>query len=512
MKAETPTRKWRRSFLAAVAFLVALVTPLGAYAATYVYQVSGPTYLALATNGDMIGVCNGDRQGLAGAGAGAIETTIVSYPVGTTIARNRETMAGFADIENVITGENTYGLATLFHLYRDQALTDELHSQSFSWAVQHFLEVFGRMHSQVPADGGTLTNIMVNKAKSLAGPYTLPVELNGAGRELTVTGLGVKTAANNWYPDLPLTLAISGDATFTTGEKQLTLKTTEKPQSLGVKIQGQGEIKINVTVSQLPAETVEVYELARYQDLITSPRVTSEIKETISWNAKLTPVDFTLSTNVAKQLLKPGEQPIDNITITAEEWPTDLDGNPQLVNLTADLYGPYPEKPQQASAAPAGQTPIHTQLVTISAPGEYQTDPTKIPETLAPGYYTWVVSAQQAQQIEPTVLAREITHDFGMSAETFELEKPPVTAVPPPPPVQNPFPAKPSESTPPAPVEQPKTAEPPIESPTTVTKELPPPKPTVKQLPNTGPTDLIPLAVSALSFGIGLVLLRPRKI
>ncbi|EEH63605.1 hypothetical protein HMPREF0044_1206 [Gleimia coleocanis DSM 15436] len=466
----------------------------------------------------MIGVCNGDRQGLAGEAAGAIETTIVSYPVGTTIARNRQTMTGFEDLTNVISAENTYPLAALFYFYRDLVTQDTLHEQSFSWAVQHYLETFGRMHNLVPEDGGVLTEQMLAKAEKFAGPYSIPLELSGEGRELQLSGVGVQTASQIWFPGLQLSLEVNGPATFADGSTQLTLASSDSAQNLALKAHGTGEITVTVTAIGLPADTVEIYELQKYQDLITVPAVTSSLTKTISHRADIAKVDFEFTTQVAKPTVKVGEPATDKITVTAQTWPTDLDKHPLLVNLEAQLYGPFAQKPNLSTRPPQGLTPVVTQLLTIAGPGEYTTDVTKMPRELEPGFYTWVVSARQELQIEPTVLAKDHTHEFGLETETFEVEKPLASPTPngpgtTPEPPQKPEPPKtpepPKVQMPPKPAEPPVASTPPNAS-TVSTQQLPPAK-TTRRLAETGPLDLLPLTISAFSFGVGMLLIRPRK-
>ncbi|MDO5061061.1 MAG: hypothetical protein Q4D73_05465 [Actinomycetaceae bacterium] len=519
-----------------MAFTIAGLAPLWSWADPYTYETYNPTYLAVATVGDMVGVCNGDRQGLVSGISGPVETNIASYPVGTTIPRNRQTMTGFDDVENVITAENTYRLASLYHFYVAEATQDRLHTESFSWAVQHNLEIFGRMHSLVPQDGGALTKEMLRKAELYAGPYTLPAQLNLSAekRHITIENLGVKSHAGAWFPGAKLSLEVTGPAEFTdaslqavqqseTTRKTLSIESGTNPQELKLRVTSPGEVTVTITATGLPADVIQIYEMEHFQDLITVPPVKGRLQTTLKTSANVSPVSLTIETAVAQNLLKPTDFVIDHITVGAAEWPQDFNAQPVLVNLRASLYGPFPAMPEQSADVPAGLTPVATQLVTVSGAGEYPTNPQKIP-ILQPGFYTWVVEAKQADQIEPTVLAREVKHPFGLPAESFEVtapqtprppseeppgEQPPAT----PPVVTPPAPQPPDPQKPPTPAPQPPEAPAPTKPvpPKPHPQPLPAPQYSAPRLPQTGPVALLPLAVSALSFGTGLLCLRPRK-
>lgn len=520
----------RNLIAASVAFTIAGLTPLWSWADPYTYETYNPTYLAVATVGDMVGVCNGDRQGLVSATSGPVETSIASFPVGTTIPRNRNTMTGFDDIENVITAENTYRLASLYHFFVAEATKDQLHTESFSWAVQHYLEVFGRMHSLVPKDGGTLTQQMLQKAQLYAGPYTIPAQLNVSAttRQITIENLGVKSNSGAWFPGAKLTLEVSGPAEFTedslqavhqntTERKTLSLETGTNPLELKLNVTAPQVVKVTITATGLPADVIQIYEMEHFQDLITVPAVKSQLHTTLTTAVDVPPVSLTIETAVTQKLLKPTDFVIDHITVGAPQWPQDFNAQPVLVNLRASLYGPFPTMPEQSADVPAGLTPVATQLVTVTGAGEYPTNPQKIP-ILQPGFYTWVVEAKQADQIEPTVLAAEVKHPFGLAAESFEVAAPITPPSPgehpptPPAPTPPPGPQTPEPQTPPVPAPQPpETSTPTKPVPPKTVQPLPAPQYSTPRLPQTGPTDLLPLAVSALSFGTGLLFLRPRK-
>ncbi|MCS4484918.1 LPXTG cell wall anchor domain-containing protein [Gleimia sp. 6138-11-ORH1] len=503
---------FRRKLIAAsIAFTIAGLTPFISWADPYTYETYNPTYLAVATAGDMVGVCNGDRQGLATAESGEVETNIVTHSVGTDIPRNRETMTGFDDLHLVISAENSYRLASLYHFYVDEALQDELHTESFSWAVQHYLEVFGRMHSLIPTDGGTLSEEMLAKANTYAGPYYLPAIWEGkstpAEPYLKIANLGVQAQSGAWFPGAKLTLELNGPASFValpeesgelteTSLQKLELETTETAQTVPVQVTGSGEIEVTIHVSGLPSPVIQILEMEHYQDLITVPAKKSEISKTIQTTAGKQPVSLEIKTAVTQAVLRPDDPVIDQIWINATQWPRDYAGNPLEVNIRATLYGPFTTaptptetlfeaneetantkdaRPKQNGAVPPGITPVSSQLLTVKAAGQYQSDPTQVP-TLEPGFYTWVVEAKYADQSDPTVLETETGHGFGVAEETFQV----ITANQPPP-------------------EE------------TSTGSLPPPKYTKPRLPETGPATLISLTISTASFGSGLLILRPRK-
>lgn len=502
-----------RLFAACCAFALALGMPF-ATAQSISYNTSDSTYLAVASVGDTVGVCNGDRQGLARAGHGPVETQIISYPVGTTIPRNPQTMTGFPGVQNVITAQNTFSLATLYHFFLASALTDTLHTESFSYAVQHHLEIFGRMHSLRPADGGSLATQMVEKARSLAGPYQFSGELTGQGRELTLSQLGVLSAAGNWFPTAEITLTISGPAQFADGTTRQQINTGEAGTApdLRLRILDEGEVKVTARATNLPADTVQIYEMEKFQDLITVPKTTSSIETSFTYDATLESAAFTYTTEVSAPTITAGEPIFDTIKVTAPQWPTDLEGNPQGINLRANLYGPFTQPLTQTPEIPTDAQPVHSQLVTITGAGKYQTQP--VTAGLEPGYYTWVVVAQHADQVEPARLAEELQHPFGMPDESFQVvAQPPVRDPEPPTPAPPaPEPPAPEPPTPAPPAPEPPAPQPP--TPQITVTEQPPPTPTpprTTKLPNTGPLDLLPLAGAAFSFGAGLLLLRPGK-
>lgn len=539
----------RRLMAACCAFGIALGMPFAA-AIPLKYETTPGIYLALTTLGDSYGVCSGDLQIPATRIDGIIETKIIDYPVGTAIKRNSSTMKGYADIENIISAANTYSLTSLYHFFLDIAGQDDFHSRSFALAVQLLLDSAPRIHSIRPSDGGAYSEEMLKKARAFAGPYEIMGTVEPSGRNLQLRDLGVKTSQGNWFPDAKLTLEVTGPAQFSDGTTTRTLTTTAdgevNPQTL--QVQGAGEVSVKVKAENLPAEIVQIYEMYTYQDLISVPNKTSSLEKTFTYDSTLAPVDFSFSTHVGAKQVTSGEPVVDNIKVQAAKWQDDLNGRPMGVNLRADLYGPFSQPPAQTPEIPAGIQPIHTQLLTVSAAGDYQTKP--LTQSLAVGHYTWVVKAQQSEQFEPTLILNDQAHDFGMPEESFEVlpeptvppaTQPPVEEPPAPQPpetVETPpalvtAPPKPNTSIEPEPKPKPeppaepapepepeKTPEPEPDPapqpPTTVetTTKIPAPPPTQtseSRLANTGPLQLLPLVGSTCSFGVGIMLLRPRK-
>lgn len=372
-------------------------------------------------SGDTYGICAGDAQARSGNSESPEDASFGTYPVGQAIPRNSETSFGNSDLQNVADADSTWIVAALYDQYAQTITESPLQAESFSWAVQNQLAAFGRFRMRDLPDGGKLAQEMLAGAQKVAGPYTLEPWVSYADGVVRMENIGVKGRAG-WIPNLAV------EVTFThpvEGEITETLTTSTQPQSVEVPFNGPGEVQTHVHVSGLPASNIKVWEHPRRQDLVSVPKMKSELEASGKVTIPVSKLEVSIETKVREAVLQPGDTPIDQVTLSAPLWPTGTNGNPVSLTLRADLYGPLENKPEQG-AVPDGLEPLASTSFTASHAGTFETPALDIPD-LAPGYYTWVLSALAEDQHETEAgeaaeLASNVITDFGIPAETFLVE------------------------------------------------------------------------------------------
>lgn len=438
-------KNWLKAALVSVALTTFAFVP--ALAEPMTFTVTGRGNLLVAHYQEHAGICAGDAQGIARPKHGATDFQVVSYPVGQAVPRNLDTSTGHPQTTQVMDASATYLVAALYHLFRPAPNDGELAAESFAWAVQNQLSSWGWFSTLAPSDGGQLGRQMLTEARTWAGPYQVGAqfEVGGDPWQLQLTDVGVQSATGKWLPGLPGTITLHG-AAFDNGASTYTFTTADQPLQVPLRASRSGKVRAEINIEGLPAAQINILESSKHQDLVSVAPQTGSAHGHSEITVTHPPLDVDFHTQVEAGTLSPDQPAIDNIFVSAQQWPTDSSGQGLALRLRARLYGPMEEPPTYSEQVPSDAPLAGETILTVHGSGAYQVsldpvasataDPAAGPQWPV-GYYTWVVAALDADQRSGGAgadgavrLEREVVSAFGIEQESFEVVAPPTPAPP----------------------------------------------------------------------------------
>lgn len=275
---------------------------------------------------------------------------------------------------------------------------------------------------------------LLQQAAAYAGPYRMgapEIKVNPGSTQGSVRLPVPQSAAGHPMSGLKESVTLTGPAHFSSKGQPKTLSTSSAAavKELPIEVTGTGKVSAQVQVAGLPPVSYEIWEHARWQDLlIAGPN--SQISASAA-----TGVDprqfFAVKTQTQSQMkpLAQGTGLTDTILVKPEgTWAKNTGKETwQTVMIDLSLYGPF------SSARGPGQIPTEAQpLKTWKIPAtpknaqeaeqgvtiSNETDPYKIDK---PGFYTFVAAAHRDLQPEGTYLKADYVPNFFEEAETQVL-------------------------------------------------------------------------------------------
>jgi hypothetical protein len=274
---------------------------------------------------------------------------------------------------------------------------------------------------------------MSQATRANAGPYQAgalrTVSDDDQGRRGRVTGVGVLSAAGLWQAGFEARLSLS-DADDPTAEAPAVFEATGSPvydfitgsgpdpvdDGFAWRAVADGRVRVTLTVAGLPRHILRYPAPAPHQQrLVARAALTS-----LSFQGDPEPVRATyapqIATTVAAALVGPGQPLADDFVVSGGQPGSTQTGQ-------AELYGPFPEQPDAATAAGSPLAVLPLQLTYDQAGrASGRTEPVELPPTAGPGYYTWVF------RLAPEGLNQAAVSLFGEVAETTLLADPSLTS------------------------------------------------------------------------------------
>lgn len=275
---------------------------------------------------------------------------------------------------------------------------------------------------------------LLQQAAAYAGPYRMgkpEIKVNPGSMQGIVRLPVPQSAAGRPLKGFKESVTLSGSAHFSSKGQSKTLNTSSAAtvKEIPIEVTGPGKVSAQVKVTGVPPVSYEIWEHARWQDLLISGP-NSQLSTIATTNADPRQF-FAVKTQTKSQMnpLEGGAELTDNILVTAEEkWGKNTGKETwQTVMIDLSLYGPF------SSARGPGQIPANAQpLKTWKLPATPQneqeaekgvtisneTDPFKIDR---PGFYTFVAAAHRDLQPEDTYLKADYVPNFFEEGETQVL-------------------------------------------------------------------------------------------
>ncbi len=275
---------------------------------------------------------------------------------------------------------------------------------------------------------------LLNQAAAYAGPYRMgapEIKTNPGTTQGTLRLPVLQSAAGRPMSGLRENITLSGPAHFSSkGQpKTLTASSASGVKELPIEVTGPGKVSAQVQVAGLPPVSYEIWEHARWQDLlIAGPK--SQIAASTATNVE--PRQFFAVKTQTQSQMKPltqGAELTDSILVKPEEkWGKNTGKDTwQTVMIDLSVYGPFssargpgqiPAESQPLKTWQLGATPKNAEEAENGVTISNETDPYKIDK---PGFYTFVAAAYRTSQPEGTYLKTDYVPDFFEEAETQVL-------------------------------------------------------------------------------------------
>ncbi|UFU08066.1 hypothetical protein [Ruania halotolerans] len=240
---------------------------------------------------------------------------------------------------------------------------------------------------------------MIAEAEENAGPYSAgrpDIALDADGRSGTVETIGVRDGDGDWLAGYTWTATITGDATWSNDATTITGTTRAAPIERSVHATGPGEIRVRLTVHDLPdalhrMDPVDGGSLA--QRIFPAGR-TQEVTARGSASRMVYEFQPTARTEVDQRYVEAGDPLTDHVTAAGPGWAS-VDGEGVPVTFVGTLYGPYSTPQDEQPTVPDGQPEVGTTSLTFTGPGTQTAEAFEAPTA---GFYTWVWTMAQDQQ------------------------------------------------------------------------------------------------------------------
>lgn len=416
--------------LAALAALISLAVPSQAAPGRWNYVGIPQLNLGASVfdDGARVGFCAGDQQlGPVGAGRpGHVFSDVATLTAGQAFVpgSTHRVDAGPDDVPAERTGQLAYLVEQGAAAARagDAELTAAAHLAVAGLATGGPDALQVRAPAHLHARGAELGA----EAERRAGPYAASAALTtGADpSSVVLTDVGVRSAAGEYLAGAPFIARVSGPAAFEGGSTELSGTTASEPLSLPLVATGHGEVRVELTVSELPAVSVEVMRDPEVQDFFgPGPRSSAAVT-----TASVTVADsfgVTITSEVPTREVSAGGVLSDTLWAEAPEWFVDsATGQPVPVVAEVTAYGPFPTPAEPSASVPVDAPVAGRETVTFTGPGEQSL--TGAITAGDPGFYTFVAEVRDDLQGEWAGIIDETVTPFFEEAETSVIRWTPV--------------------------------------------------------------------------------------
>ena len=413
-------KRLKKAVVVAAALVVALTSALAVTAAqpTQAQAASGAIGWVWSKNYELIGtyapispsdrrlVCISTGQGIP-----------VALQTKTTVGSSRANVEVAYMLDRHINDTSKTGAQAIGYIIKE----------ALDPAASDGLRAAFRASDQWPA-ASTMISQWKKDAKNLSGPYTMPVVVNYDRAKFAGTvGVAVKSYAGNFVShdykggSIPVTVTISGPATFSNGSKTATVNAKSSVASLAWKSTGKtGKVSFSAkTGSVLPGVGFLKYTSNKVAlgNMTAQNMVTGGGHQSASGTGSYTVSPVTpalVSDTGTSTYVKNGTVASDVVTYTSHALFFGA-----TVTIRADLYGPFATMPgTQAWSASVGdamaplKTGSYAQAATLDGNGSAKVTFTSGTLT-KPGFYVW----HEYSDAVPDKLTAATT-SFGVVAET----------------------------------------------------------------------------------------------